>query len=138
MLLRVFVGVLLCALLASQSSAQQTLNVRVISTSEDNVGRQLTYALREIVSSNRTYQIVYGNETSIRVRIVTIAPDFGGNQNFTSYSVVLTMYFQNDGTELFLDQYVGNCGNQRLLACARQIAAGVDEAAVSIREVLAR
>lgn len=119
--------------------AQATLNLRLISTAEDRIGQQLVYAVRQEIARDPSYTVVYGEETAIRVRIITINSEAGSvRQNFTSYSLLVSLYSQNDGDDLIFEHIVGNCGQSRINSCAQSIAAEVSRAAVQIREAMSQ
>lgn len=132
------VFLVLTAIAATTASAQQA-GVYIDATSEDVVGKQLVFELREVIRRSASMTLA-DREQDARfiLRLVTLDPDDGANARaMTVYSAVITMNTLHDTPiEMYLTNRVGTCGSRRTDSCAKRLAAALDEQAIAFRRLL--
>jgi hypothetical protein len=109
---------------------QKKLRVFVSGTSQDSVGQQFLYEIREkLDASSHLAQGDSDDQSLFQLRVVTLNPysDSPYGQQMTVYSIVLTgSFLDGHSGKLFLDQWVGTCGVTRVSECAASIVASAD------------
>lgn len=112
--------------------------VYVSSKTDDVTGTRLAYALRQQLRSSKTLKLVdFDDDSFMQVHLVTIDPNSDGAE--TVYSAVITAHQLNsESTQVFLTNFVGVCGSERLTACANSLAAEIDKWSAGIRSELLR
>ena len=117
-----------CGLLLSGAASAQ-VQVEVIATAPDTVGRNLVFQVREKVARSSTIRAFTANSgPRLRLSVVTMDPD--DDKSFsTIYSAVLTWHNGTDRFPLYLTNYVGTCGSNRVSDCADSLVAAAGEQA---------
>ena len=136
--LRAFAAFLAMLMCIGASKAHAQTAVYIQSTAPDTVGRQLVFELREAVRRSAALSLAEREQDArIYARIVTLDPDNTGRGNSTVYSAVITMQtFHETPVEMYLTNYVGNCGRLSVESCARSLLSGIDEEATNIRAMI--
>lgn len=127
------VVILLVGLGVSCSAAAQAhkIAVYVSATSNDIVGEQFVYQLREQLSaSDQLSSVLTERDSFFQLKVVTLDP-YGstdaGAATSTVYSIVLTgQSFDNSGAQTYIDQWVGTCNVATVRSCAAGIVASAD------------
>lgn len=125
---------LLCLSLAWIPARADPANVYVDATTNDPIGTQLVYFLRETLRGSNGMQLVDSEDDSvIQIRLVTLDPDHDAIQ--TVYSAVITSnQIGNDTAKLYRTNIVGRCGADRVQSCAIGLASDLDKQLVAIRQ----
>jgi hypothetical protein len=116
------------------SAAQNKINIIISTTSEDAVGRQLVFQVRDKIAKSGQLQLGTKGDRGLNVHIVTLDPDNDGAQTNTIYSFVLTIPGEN--LPLYLTNYVGVCGKTRTESCADTLFGAIGEQLEEIRAAL--
>lgn len=126
-------AILLAGMGAPRLAAAQAnkIAVYVNATSNDIVGEQFVYQLREQLSaSGQLSNALTEHDSFFQLKVVTLDP-FGstdaGAATSTVYSIVLTgRNFDNSGAQTYIDQWVGTCNVATVRSCAAGIVAAAD------------
>jgi hypothetical protein len=132
-----FIAGCLLATVSMSSNAQTAVYLRA--DTPDPVGRQLAFELREALRRSAGLTLAERpKDARIFTRIVTLDPLDGSSSGYsTVYSAVITFQtFHDTPIEMYLTNYVGTCGRNRVSNCAQSLLAGIDEQASSIRALL--
>ena len=118
------------------SNANAQVSVWVNNSSDDAVGRQLAFELREGIRRSAAMELADRMQDGrLYIRLVTLDPDDEGRR--TVYSATLTMQtFHETPVEMYLTSLVGTCGRNRVAECSRGLMARVDEQATDLRRLL--
>lgn len=137
------VATLLAGMSAPRLAAAQEnkIAVYVSATSNDIVGEQFVYQLREQLSaSSQLSNVLTERDSFFQFKVVTLDP-FGttdaGAATSTVYSIVLTgRNFDNSGAQTYIDQWVGTCNAATVSSCAAGIVAAADSDMAGIASAL--
>lgn len=112
--------------------AEEKLPVAFSATANDSVGRQLAFHFRDQIGRSGSFTL--SNDAILKVSIVTMDPDDGGNQTIYNYTFLIK------GDERTLDSYlsggVGVCGKQRVQSCAINLMTSLGEQVELIRQAI--
>lgn len=121
---------------AAQAQDADKLPVAISISAEDTVGRRLAFYVREEIAKSGSFAVVdedFGR--GFKVELVTIDPGSDGVQ--TAYSLVI-LIAQKEGFDLFVINYVGHCGADRVRDCAQRILGSLGEQVETIRQAVKR
>ena len=121
-------ALLVIILLALSFSASAQMRVQVVSTTDDQVGKRLVYALKEQIRQSTSLQIsLDDSELGMQANLVTLEqyPDSPGTA--TVYSLVLTWNNPEQPFPFMLTQYTGYCGSSRVESCAKTLVAEISD-----------
>lgn len=119
----------ICGLIAFAAVGYTPLhaaNIYVEVSSDETVGRQLAYEIREkIAGSNRHDLVTSPDDAAFTLQIVTL-DDSDGSQTVYALSLTLTNFYEPKMYQYFISSWVGRCGRDVLLSCASNVAAEID------------
>ncbi|WP_157288443.1 hypothetical protein [Uliginosibacterium gangwonense] len=102
--------------------------VEISSTTPDYVGQRLVFALKEEIRRSTSLGITFDrNKPRLQVNIVTLDPNSSMPGYSTSYSMVILWNNPSQPFPFYLTQFVGTCGNSRILECADGLTANVSD-----------
>lgn len=136
--MRLIVAVFLM-IFSSISFAEDKALIHITATSDDFVGKQLVYHLRESIRSSHGMKLADSiDHAFVRIKVVTLNPDEqNSSQNQTVYSIVWTIKQFDSTVESYWTHYVGVCGRSRTKECATELVSQTDEIVSAIREAFA-
>lgn len=115
------------------AAAQNATSVWVGATANDQVGRQLAFAVKEGIRRSAGLQLAdRPDDARISINLVTLDPDDRGVS--TVYSAVYTVEtFHETPVTMYLTQFVGVCGSSKVQSCAQGLVAITDEQSTKVR-----
>lgn len=121
---------LLVILLTSFSGiCAAVMPVEVDATADDPVGRQLVFHVKENIRTSSSMKLSFdGSKARLQVHILTLDQSRDSPGISTAYSVVITWKIPDQPFPLYLTQYTGYCGADRVRSCAEGIVANTSEA----------
>ena len=114
--------------LISFASPAHGAAINVQSTSDDTVGSQLVYAIKNKIAQSAIHREVNTpDDAAFIVYIVTIKADEA--ESSTSYSMIITMkdFKYPHGMPYYITNFVGNCGVAVIDSCASAAVARIDQ-----------
>ncbi len=134
--LLISVALAICSITAFAQDSKVGLSV--IHSGEDNVGKQLAFALREAIRSSAGFKLVGRDDYGIEVRLITIdperSPQASGNWTVASVTVVMANFLKYEKGNpqtwypIYMTSVVMTVGGQRTEEQAKSILATVDDA----------
>lgn len=117
------------------SNAQSVSRVYVSGTTEDSVGRQIVFSVKESIRRSAGLSLAESEADSrIQVQLVTLDPDAPDGSRRTIYSAVWTVRtLHQTPVTMYLTQFVGICGQNRVAGCAQNLVAITDEQVSKVR-----
>lgn len=126
----------LCCILIGKSAFAE-MPVEIVSTAPDTVGQRLVFGLKEGIRSSTSLGLSYDkSKPRLQVNIVTLDQNPSNPGYSTVYAVVVVWNNPNQGFPLYLNQYVGYCGSNRVRECADSILSVVSETSDSLLKLL--
>lgn len=127
----IFIAAVLQMCLQPAFAQQAKVPIYISAKTNDNVGEQLVYEIREALSASNQMSVALTDaDSAFQLNIVTLDPYAStdrGAPSATVYSLVLTMHDPtNHALNIFIDEWVGTCGNVQLQGCATSMIAGAD------------
>lgn len=139
----------------AQQAVEDKLKVAVSATTEDGIGKQFAYALREEFRKSARYALIEDERlATYTVGLVTIDPMDDRNQTMTVAAVTLTSInpaplFLNEkavplrqspifNLPLLVSSWVRTVGRNRVADSARSMVASVDQEVIKLHDLLSR
>lgn len=129
-------GIFVSTLVAFTSSVAAQVPVWVGNSSDDYLGKQLAFEIREGVRRSAGMALADRRQDGrIYLRLTTLDPDDNNRQ--TVYSATFTVQTYHDiPLEMYLTSLAGACGRSRIAECARNLVAAADEHATDLKRML--
>jgi len=119
----------LCCFLFAQLAFAE-MPVEINSTTPDVVGQRLVFALKEGIRSSSSLGISFDqSKPRMQVNVVTLDQSTTSSGYSTVYAVVILWNNPAQPFPLYLTQFVGYCGSNRVRECADGLVANVSEQA---------
>lgn len=95
------------------------VKIYVSSTSQDQLGKQLAFALRERIRSSGGYAEAYDSDSAtVEIKSVTLDPDELSSQGRTIYPWTMLWNLTGKIRGLYVTSSVGICGRSKIDECA--------------------
>ena len=128
---------MLLVFLPAARAGEVVVPVQVVATSSDSVGQRLVYQLKEGIRRSTRLDLTDDAKLGMQLSVVTLEGDRSSPGSYTIYSVVWS--WNNPEQNLFpfyLTSSVGNCGSNRVQACAEDLVADTDEQSTRVIQLL--
>ena len=136
--------VLLVAPVVCQAQAAKKIPVAVSPKNSDEVGKGVTFALKEAIRASQLFRLV-DNEFPATARIVVHIYSVDGETlsgaNGNSSIIAVTVVYDSSSTpaeEIFLNSILLVCRRNQIESCAKGLLPYIDEEVESLRKRLAR
>jgi hypothetical protein len=107
------------------SAIAHAATIMIESKSDDTVGQNVVYNLRNQISRSSVHKLVYSRDDAGFVISIVTLPDSDGS---TIYSAALLMPpFNKKGFDYYINGLVGSCGSRVVENCAANILSGFDD-----------
>ncbi|PZR30283.1 hypothetical protein [Caulobacter segnis] len=128
--------ILLTLAVSTPAFAQSKMKVAIEATSDDRVGRQFVFHVRDQIG--RSGMFAEDPSGALKVNIVTLDPDESVQGNRTIYSYTFLVSGGEDRLDSYLTSGVGICGLQKVQSCAQRIFTELGEQVETLRSILAK
>ena len=136
---------------SAQSETASKYTISVNATTEDDIGKQFAYAIREELRKSAKYALIEdGSLSAYQISLVTLDPNEGRSQTMTVAAVTLTAVnmaslFLNEkvasisqsplfNLRLLFASWVRTVGSSRVEDSARSLVASVDKEVIELRD----